>query len=233
MKILAIIPARAGSKRLPGKNIRMLGGKPLIVWSIDVAKDIQEICDILVTTDDPAIASVCADAGALVPWLRPAALATDTASSIDVALHALDWYEDTHGHVDGLMLLQPTSPFRRASTINQAIALFSNNKRRPVIGVSTAISHPYWCYRIEGNTLLPFIGIESLPPKRSQDLPPAVVVNGAMYLAGPEYLRNKRSFFGAEACPLFIADPDESLDIDTAQDFLIAECIEAAMDSNA
>lgn len=106
MRILALITARGGSKRLPGKNIRVLGGKPLIVWSIDVAKDIAEICDILVLTLT-AIAAVCTEAGALVPWLRPADLATDTASSVVVVLHALDWYEAEKGAVDGILLLQP------------------------------------------------------------------------------------------------------------------------------
>jgi CMP-N-acetylneuraminic acid synthetase len=112
VKILALIPARGGSKRLPGKNIRILQEKPLIVWSIEVAKGIPEICDILVSTNDLAILSVCKEAGALVPWLRPASLATDEASSIDVAIHALDWYESEKGAIDGVMLLQPTSPFR-------------------------------------------------------------------------------------------------------------------------
>ena len=101
MRILALVTARAGSKRLPGKNIRPLGGKPLIVWSIDIAKNIREICDILVSTDCPDIAAVSQKAGAYVPWLRPAELATDTASSVDVAIHALDWYEAEKGAVDG------------------------------------------------------------------------------------------------------------------------------------
>ena len=108
MRILALIAARGGSKRLPGKNMRLLGGKPLIIWSIDVAKNIPDICDILVSTDDPAIAAVCTEAGAYVPWLRPAELSTDTASPVDVALHALDWYRAKKGSVDGLLLLQPT-----------------------------------------------------------------------------------------------------------------------------
>ena len=102
MKILALIAARGGSKRLPGKNIRLLGGKPLIVWSIDVARDIPEICDILVSTDSPAISEICKDAGIVVPWLRPVKLATDKASSVDVALHALEWYEAEKGEIDGL-----------------------------------------------------------------------------------------------------------------------------------
>lgn len=230
MRILVLIPARGGSKRLPGKNIRQLGDKPLLVWSIEAAKGMQEICDILVSTDNLEIVDVARRAEALAPWLRPSELATDKAKSIDVALHALDWYEDTHGLVDGLMLLQPTSPFRRAETIKQAICLFLTNGRRPVIGVSPAASHPAWCYGIEQDTLLPYFsnGFGDVP-HRSQDLPPAYALNGAMYLAEPAYLRKTRAFFGVDACPLVMANPIEALDIDTAHDFLVAECIEASM----
>jgi CMP-N,N'-diacetyllegionaminic acid synthase len=142
MRILALIPARGRSKRLPGKNIRVLGDKPLIVWSIDVAKDIPEICDILVSTDDSAIASICTDAGALVPWLRPADLATDTASSVDVVLHALDWYETQKGKVDGILLLQPTSPFRTKETMHKGIELFQSKHQCSVLPSSTTRTSP-------------------------------------------------------------------------------------------
>ncbi len=127
MRILAVIPARGGSKRLPRKNIRPLGGIPLIFWSINAAKGISEICDILVSTDDPEIAEVTKNTGALVPWLRPRELATDTAQSVDVCLHALEWYEKEKGKVDGLMLLQPTSPFRTRGSILRGIELFDKN----------------------------------------------------------------------------------------------------------
>jgi CMP-N-acetylneuraminic acid synthetase len=90
MRILAVIPARGGSKRLPKKNIKPLGGKPLINWSIEAIRGISEICEVLVSTDDSEIASIAKQAGASVPWLRPSHLSTDTASSVDVALHALD-----------------------------------------------------------------------------------------------------------------------------------------------
>ena len=112
MKILALITARSGSKRIPDKNIKKLCGRPLINWSIDVAKDVEDICDILVSTDSPIIAEIANKAGALVPWLRPEDMAIDSASSVDVSLHALDWYQSEVGKVDGLILLQPTSPFR-------------------------------------------------------------------------------------------------------------------------
>ena len=197
MKILALIPARGGSKRLPRKNIRTLGGKPLVVWSIDVAKDIPEICDILVSTDDPAIAAVCTDAGALVPWLRPAELATDTASSANVALHALNWYETANGAVDGLLLLQPTSPFRSKGTLLKGIDLFVRHGQQPVLGVSPAQAHPSWIFTIECDCLVPLLKEHGLET-RSQDLPPAYVVNGSFYLISPAELRQGRSFLEAK-----------------------------------
>jgi len=157
MRILALITARGGSKRLPGKNIKLLGGKPLIEWSIEVAKNIPAICDILVSNDSEDIAEVARNTGALVPWLRPADLASDTASAVDVALHALNWYERENGKVDGLMLLQPTSPFRTHETVSRGIILFHENSACPIIGVSPAKSHPMWCFRINDNKMQPFI----------------------------------------------------------------------------
>ncbi len=226
MKILALITARGGSKRLPGKNIRILSGKPLIVWSIDVAQDISEICDILVSTDDPTIAAVCKDAGAYVPWLRPAYLATDTASSVDVALHALDWYEAEKGAVDSLLLLQPTSPFRTKATIQQGIDLFIKHNRKPVIGVSSTHAHPMWALKIDSNYLVPFMCEHGLVT-RSQDLPSAYVINGSFYLITPAELRECRSFIGKKTIPLLVKSPHEALDIDTEWDFKIAEFTEA------
>lgn len=222
MRILAIVPARGGSKRLPGKNLRSLGGRPLIVWSIDVGKDLPDICDILVSTDDSAIAGVARKAGALVPWLRPSELATDTASSVDVALHALNWYEGAKGAVDGVLLLQPTSPFRKRETVEQGLELFRQHGRRPVVSVSPASSHPMWCFRVEGQRMRPFIegsGVDL----RSQDLPSAYVINGAFYLASAEDLRQHRSFFSESMTPLVIERAEERLDIDTTWDWMVAE----------
>lgn len=217
MRILALVPARGGSKRLPGKNVRPLHGKPLIVWSIEAAKGIPGVCDVLVSTDDHEIAAIARDADALVPWLRPVELATDTATSVDVALYALDWYEEHLGAVDGLLLLQPTSPFRTRSSVERAVALFHEADCRPVISVSPAVDHPLWCYRIENGTMRPFM--EGAPPVRSQDLPPAYALNGSIYLVAPDELRRKRSFLGENAVPLMIDSADEALDIDTEADW--------------
>ena len=145
----ALILARGGSKRLPKKNIRFLGEKPLISWSIDAAKSIPEICEIMVSTDDIEIKTIAEKFGAYVPWLRPYELATDFSSSADAALHALDWYEDAHGLVDGVLLLQPTSPFRTQQTIKEGIALFLGFNLSAVVGVSPTHSHPKWIFRIK------------------------------------------------------------------------------------
>ena len=222
MKILALITARGGSKRLPGKNLRILGKKPLIVWSIDVAKDIPEICDIMVSTDDVAIAAVCTDAGALVPWLRPAELATDTASSVDVVLHALDWYETENVIVDGLLLLQPTSPFRTKKSMLKGIELFKENGRNSVLGVSPTHVHPMWTLKMDGDYVVPFFKDHALDT-RSQDLPIAYVVNGSFYLISPDELRANRSFIGIKTAALVIESPQEALDIDTEWDWTVAE----------
>lgn len=222
MKILALILARGGSKRIPGKNIRMLGGKPLIQWSIDIVKGIPAICDILVSTDDEEIAKVAQAGGAKVPWLRPAELSSDTASSVDATLHALDFYEKQYSPVDGVLLLQPTSPFRNKQTVIQGLELFEKNSYTAVIGVSPTENHPMHCFKIEDGRMIPFIQGTGLQ-MRSQDLPPAYIVNGSFYLIHPSVLREKRTFFSANSIPLISEDIKESVDIDTEQDWRIAE----------
>jgi CMP-N,N'-diacetyllegionaminic acid synthase len=224
MRILALVPARGGSKRLPGKNSRKLGGKPLIVWSIEVAAGHEDICDVLVSTDDAEIARLAESAGALVPWIRPAELAADRASSVDVALHALDWYERERGALDGLLLLQPTSPFRSKETLRAGIDKFRQSGGRAVLSVSTVPVHPLWTLRVENDRLVPFLDRHALDV-RSQDLPPVFAPNGALYLIGPSDLRAHRSFFGGEAVPLVMDSPRETLDIDTEADWKLAEAM--------
>jgi CMP-N,N'-diacetyllegionaminic acid synthase len=222
MNVLALIPARGGSKRLPGKNIRMLGGKPLLAWSIASARGFPEIRDILVSTDDGSIADAAKNEGALIPWLRPAELATDSATSVDVGIHAVDWYEKHIGKLDGLLLLQPTCPFRSAETMARGLRLFVQSNHRTVVGIAPAKSHPLWCLKVEGNSIRPYVQGGGLH-LRSQDLPPAYVVTGSFYLISPEELRRRRSFFGDSALPLVIEHPMECIDIDTDSDWKIAE----------
>ena len=224
MRILAVIPARGGSKRLPGKNIRSLGGKPLINWTIEVARGIPEICEILVSTDDVVIASIAKEAGAAVPWLRPTELATDEATSVDVALHALDWFEAEKGAVDGLLLLQPTSPFRTRESVQRGIQLFEEFGRSPVLGVSHTQAHPMWSLKQQGDYLVPFLENNGFG-SRLQDLPQTFVANGSFYLIAPEELRSGHSFVGRCTVPLVIDSPREALDIDTQWDYAISKIL--------
>ena len=140
---------------------------------------------------------------------------------MDVALHALDWYEAEKGAVDGLLLLQPTSPFRTKETICTGIALFAKHGHSSVVGVSPTHAHPMWTLKMEGNYLVPYMKEHALKT-RSQDLPPAYVVNGSFYLISPTELKTFKSFFGSKTVPLLIESPQKELDIDTERDLKIA-----------
>jgi N-acylneuraminate cytidylyltransferase len=223
MRILALILARGGSKRLPGKNIMLLGSKPLIAWSIDVVKDMQEISDILVSTDDHNIAKVSKECGAYVPWLRPSELAKDATSSVDSAIHAIDWYEKVNGLIDGVLLLQPTSPFRVKYTVERGIKLFKENADKAVVGVSLASIQPSRMLRICESHMVPYFSKNQFEDV-FQDLP-AYFINGSFYLTSPDYLRSQRSFGGDGFIPLVIESPFEGIDIDTAWDFELAQAI--------
>jgi CMP-N-acetylneuraminic acid synthetase len=197
---------------------------PLIGWSICSAQQSGAFCDILVSTEDQEIADVAVSYGARVPWIRPPELASDTASAVDVLLHELDQYETmAKVHVSAVMLLQPTSPFRRPSTIRRAVALFQDSDGSSVIGVSQAKTHPYWCFvSDEKGDMRPFVSDEGLT-LRSQDLPPAFEVNGCLYLTNVKHLRKARSLYTKPFRALLIEDPVEALDIDTSFDWKVAE----------
>lgn len=223
-RLLAIVPARGGSKRLPRKNIMLLDGRPLINWTIDIAFDSGVCTDVLVSTDDNEIATVARSAGALVPWLRPADLATDTASSADVIAHALAWYEQAYGTVDAVLLLQPTSPFRSSETIRGAVRTYMEqcgDTRHSVVSVSPAASHPAWTFNWRDGVLQPCLGWDALK-NRSQDLDPVFTLNGAVYVIPANDARAAHPVVRLGTLPFFMADARESMDIDTADDWALA-----------
>lgn len=220
-RILGLLPARGGSKRIPGKNIRLLGGKPLLAWTIDLCKCIPEIDKTLISTDDPSIAEIARALGGWVPWLRPAELAKDTTKSAEVAIHALDWYENRFGMIDGLLLLQPTSPFRKTATVKRGIELFFAFNQRPVVGVSRSKTPPEWCFRLDG------MKMQAIHPghlsRRSQDMPDTFCLNGSFFLVSPSWLRNEKSFYSEDMVPLVSDTIGESIDIDDESDWMLAE----------
>jgi CMP-N,N'-diacetyllegionaminic acid synthase len=225
MRVLAIIPARGGSKRLPGKNTKQLFGKPLIAWSIEFAKSIPWFTDIQVSTDCVEIASVCADYGVAVPRMRPAELATDTATSIDVVLDVLNWKRSEGEEFDAVALLQPTTPVRFRQRWDAAHTLLSNGECDGVIGVSEADTHPYLIVKNSVEDFLEPWVANPTGVTRSQDYPPAFVLNGALYLIKVESLRDQRTFFPKKCKPMTCTENVENIDIDTPFDWQVAEMI--------
>ena len=223
MRYLAIIPARSGSKRLPGKNIKELGGIPLLAWSIKSAIESKVFSDILITTNSQAIELIAIEYGAKSLGLRSTELSTDDASSIDVVIDVVDKYEKKNGRIDGVMLLQPTSPFRTADTIRKAIQEFEKRDfKSPVISFRLAKSHPQWCFKQGKEGFVPFVDGEHVNI-RSQDLTTAYVMDGQVYLISPGLLKKQRSFWGKNTTPLLLDDSANDIDIDDEYDFKYAE----------
>ena len=145
MKSFVVIPARGGSKGIPGKNSKLLAGKPLIQYAVDAALEIFDKEEIIVSTEDTSIKQIVESGGINVPFLRPAHLATDTAGTYEVLLHAVDYYERLHGPTDVLVLLQPTSPFRTSKHIKEALDIFKNSKNIDmVVSVNQSKANPYY-----------------------------------------------------------------------------------------
>ena len=154
MNILVVIPARGGSKGIPGKNIKPLNGKPLIYYTIDAARCIADDAHICVSTDDDLIIEVVEHYGLRVPFKRPDYLATDTASTYDVLLHALHYYEEKGEHIDVVVLLQATSPFRTGEHVKEALVLYSNEIDM-VVSVKETDSNPYYvCFEENAQGML-------------------------------------------------------------------------------
>lgn len=226
-RILAIIPARKGSKRLPRKNVAPLGGKPLIAWSIDTALDCDLFVDVVVSTDDDEAADIAKAHGANVPWLRPAELATDTASTASVLQHTLNWFENHHGKVDSVVLLQPTSPFRTIKSIQGAVSKYlaqDQNNPQSIVTVSDVAQHPAWCFSISGDRMDPILGWDKFK-YRSQDLQPVYALNGCIYVFPSALVRAGGPLLLPGCKPFIIHDQEEVLDIDTEIQLNLAEAI--------
>ena len=223
--ILGFITARGGSKGLPGKNLKILAGKPLIAWTIEAALQSQSVDRVLISTEDPEIAEVARQWGAEAPFMRPSELAGDTSSHYSVAEHALQWLEEHEGvTLEYLLLLQPTCPFRTAADIEAGIAIARARSAEAVVSVMESPHHPYWMKTLSPDgSLTDFISHDLVYPRR-QDLPPVFVPNGAIYLNRPESLRRVQGFMPPGAYP-YIMPPERSIDIDTAWDFRLAELL--------
>ena len=220
-KVLGIIPARGGSKGLPGKNLKNLGGKPLIAWSIEEVKKSKYIDRCIVSTDDEGIAQVAKKYGCEVPFIRPVELATDDANINDVIIHALDILQERYEIV---IVLQPTSPLRKAKDIDDALELMDHENAPAVVSVSKSNKPIHWHYTVEkdGN-LKPVFPRRELSTNR-QELSQTFLPNGALFIAQTKFFRNNKTFY-TESTFAFILPPERSIDIDTQIDFIMAQAI--------
>lgn len=221
MKYLVLIPARGGSKRLPKKNIKLLNGKPLIHYAIDAAREVFSDEDICVSTDNEDIKRVAEETGLYVPFLRPDYLATDTAGSYEMILHAVEFYEKKGIEYDVVVLLQPTSPFREARQIKEAIATYSSEVDM-IVSVKEAKANPYYTLFEEENGFLEKSKKGDF--LRMQDCPKVYEYNGAIYVINVNSLK-KAKLSDFKKVKKFVMDEESSLDIDTPLDFLIAQTI--------
>jgi len=218
MSILALIPARGGSKGIVRKNIKLLSGKPLINWTIETANKTKFIDKLIVSTDDLEISQIAKKAGAEVPFIRPDEISRDDTPGIEPALHAIKQIPD----FEWLLLLQPTSPLRSVEDIEGIISFCRKNNSPSAVSICEVNQHPYHMYHRGKNlNLQPFIKDR---PKFSgrQDFSPLYITNGALYFAKIDWLLKKKSFISLETLG-FEMPIDRSIDLDSLYDWDIVE----------
>ncbi len=225
-KILIIIPARGGSKRIPHKNIKIFNGRPLIAHAINAALRSKYWDKIIVSTDSPAIARIARKYGAEVPFTRPAHLATDTASSASVLKHAVSFYSSGEFSPDVIVLIQPTSPLVLPEHINGVIRKMFSDKTSSCFSACEIAERPEWMYKIRGGRPTRFLNLKHGRSKRSQDLPRLFRVNGAVYAVEKELLMKKGKIIGHHPS-IFIMPRENSIDIDEPVDLKMAEALAA------
>lgn len=223
MRTLVIIPARGGSKGIPRKNIKLFNGKPLIYYTIDCARAICPDEDICVSTDDAEIISVVEQYSLKVPFVRPAELATDTAGTYEVLLHALDFYEKKDVHYDIVVLLQNTSPFRTPQQVKEALSLYREDVDM-VVSVKECAANPYYCVFEENQEGFLHICKGDGNIFRRQDAPKVYEYNGAIYVMNAAVLKTTHMHKMQKRIK-YVMDDLSSFDLDTMWDWKMAEMI--------
>ena len=221
MKYLAIIPARGGSKRLPDKNILDLNGKPLIAWSIETAKKSKKIDDIVVTSDSDKILDI-AKTYNIKTIKRPDFLASDTATTFDAIKHTIESLKEKFEYI---VLLQPTSPLRNEKHIDEAIELLEKKNADAVISVCEVDHSPLWSNTLPENLDMSNFIRDEVKNKRSQDLEKYYRLNGAIYICKTDRLLEEKTFFIKDNIFAYVMDKRDSVDIDDAVDFKLAEIL--------
>ena len=222
--VTALIPARGGSKRLPRKNVKLLHGKPLIAWSIEVAKASKYIDRVIVSTDDEEIKKISEQYVAEVPFLRPEHLSNDHASSFDVIKHAIGFLQLDQPN-ELIVLLQPTSPLRLVSELDTALEFFIAKNAKGIVSISETEYSPMWSNTLPENGCMSDFIRPEVQGKRSQDLPTFFRLNGSIYIYETLALLEQSKIFFDNNVYGFETALETAIDIDTGLDFLIAETI--------
>jgi CMP-N,N'-diacetyllegionaminic acid synthase len=221
-RVLALITARGASKRLPGKNIKLLLGKPLVAWTIEQALK-SKFCDkVIVSTDSSAIAEISRQFKAEVPFMRPKELATDAASSLDVVFHSLEFLRLKEEEFDYLALLEPTSPLRKKGDIDRAISLLVDNpKADALISLGRVhLEHPMLVKRMENDFVKPYTNLPQI--HQSQQADEAYFPYGVIYLSKVDSLYKNKTFYPERSIPMLI-ERWQNYEVDDAEDFLVIE----------
>ena len=227
MKILGIIPARGGSKRVPRKNIKSLGGIPLIAHTLNAVAESNLLFDCIVSTEDDEIVTVVKKYGGNAPFKRPTELAGDQMGDRPVLIHALEWYEkNTNETVDAICLLRPTSPFRSGAIIDRGIQKLIESKADSVRSMTKVegVHHPYWMFKADqglAEAVVPGVSIDEY--YQSQLLPTVFRLNGCVDLIRKDVLLNEEGPLYGEKMAILETSEKESLDIDTLEDFEYCE----------
>ena len=215
--VLAVIPARGGSKGLKNKNIKVIKGKPLISWTIDAALKSKYIDKVIVSTDSKKIEKISKEYGASVPFLRPKDLAEDATSSIDVMLHAVEHFPE----YKYIIMLQPTSPLRKCSHIDQAFELFLKSNMDSCVSVTKDKKTPFWSYFMTNeNSLITLFPNKEIPSRR-QEIISTYHLNGAIYISSILNLKEKKSFITEKTFGYEMSE-EVSIDIDDIDEFRVA-----------
>ncbi len=222
--VLGIVPARGGSKGIARKNIRLLGGKPLIVYTASAALKSVGISRVLLSTDDPEIAEIGKAAGLEAPFLRPSELALDSTPMIDVVLHAIRWIQSHGEEYDAICLLQPTSPLRSAHTIDRCISLLWERDVESVISVRPVPPeyNPHWVYFETSDGLLELSTGEREPIPARQQLPPAYHRDGSVFVVKTNTVIQRGSLYGVTTAGV-VSPEEEAFDLDTEEQWEVLE----------
>jgi N-acylneuraminate cytidylyltransferase/CMP-N,N'-diacetyllegionaminic acid synthase len=224
-RILAIIPARGGSRGIPHKNIKLFAGKPLIYWTICEAKKSKFLDEVIVSTDSLHIADIALKYGASAPFIRPKAISTDNASSLAVVLHAIHFLQKTGRYFEIVILLQPTSPLRRAIDIDNALQALFEKRAKAIVSVAKAFLSPILIHSLPDDKCMKSFVKKSMRNKNRQSLDGNYFqLNGAIFLAYSDYIDQHKDFYGNKTYA-YVMPKERSIDIDDMIDFNHAECL--------